>query len=113
MGEYADYAIDRMIDRHLGIGEPRRRRRIGRQRTKAKPGSNLAKLRIKAHQALDVLWHFGPMTRNQAYAWLGRKMHLQPHNCHIGMFTESECEYVIKLANAFTEDDPVWLKIKG
>lgn len=67
------------------------------KRWRAEPGSRLSQLRIEAHRALDARWQFGTMTRKHAYAWLAKHMELPLDDCHIGMFSEKECERVIQI----------------
>ena len=67
------------------------------KRWRAPRGSSLAKLRAEAHNALDVRWQLGTMTRKQAYAWLALKMNCKPEDCHIGMFGERECQQVLDI----------------
>lgn len=68
-------------------------------RTIAPAGSNLARARINAHMALDVIWKFGAMKRSQAYAWLAKEMKLPIERCHIGMFDETQCARVIEICD--------------
>lgn len=72
----------------------------GALRWKAEPGSVLSQLRAEAHRALDVYWHFGVVSRNQAYAWLADRLGMAPEMCHIGMFGEKDCKRVIELCRA-------------
>ncbi len=97
MGEYADEAIERLIWRS---GTPHRDPR----RTTAEKGSELAKLRILAHQALDYHWKFkGTLSRSGAYARLARDMSMQQSACHIGMFNEEQCRQVVEVCSKWAD----------
>lgn len=98
MGDMADEAVDRIV----WWGDYRVGRR--NRRTVAPRGSDLAKARIAAHQALDSIWKFDFMTRSEAYAWLARQMDVAPANCHIGMFNEEQCRRAISLCDAYRPD---------
>ena len=67
------------------------------KRWAAEPGSDLAKLRMEAHRVFDARWVFEPATRSKAYLWLARQMGLRPDDCHIGMFDEDQCRWVIEI----------------
>lgn len=57
----------------------------------------LRRARMAAHAAFDSWWQAGSMTRNQAYAWLARRLRLSPRRCHIACFDEGQCEAVMAL----------------
>lgn len=56
--------------------------------------------RSRAHQAFDLLWTRSHMSREEAYAWLGRALALSEEEAHIGLFDASTCEHVVALATA-------------
>jgi|TARA_R110000737_G_scaffold265049_1_gene272816 hypothetical protein len=58
---------------------------------------DLSRARIDAHNAFDIFWQFGDMTRSQAYGWLASKMSLAKVDCHIGEFDKRECAWVIEI----------------
>lgn len=57
--------------------------------------ATLRKAKKMAHEVFDKLWRNGGMTRDQAYAWLAKKMELSPDDCHIGKFDEWQCAEAI------------------
>jgi hypothetical protein len=74
---------------------------------RALPGSPLAKARMKAHNAFDRFWLSGKMSRKQAYKWLARAMGIPRERCHMVMFSEGDCEEVVRLCSlkAFQEEE--------
>ena len=50
-----------------------------------------------AHEAFDPLWESGLMSRSQAYRWLGLKMRLPRHECHMRFFGVEECRRVVAI----------------
>lgn len=60
--------------------------------------------RRDAHQAFDLLWNGGPMSRKNAYAWLAKSLDIRTEDCHIGHFNESRCARVVELVNEYFED---------
>jgi hypothetical protein len=65
------------------------------------PGTPLARARHAAHQAFDRIWKLRIMSRTQAYQWLAGQMNLPAQNCHMGMFTQSQCEQVVTICDDF------------
>lgn len=62
-------------------------------------GKDTKKWRVNAHKAFDKLWD-GPaatMTRDEAYAWMRSRMHLNAETGHIGRFDVSQCRRLIAL----------------
>ena len=57
--------------------------RFNRQRWTADPGSELAHLRVQAHNNIDVRWKYGSMSRSGVYKWLAKGMNL-PLECTHG-----------------------------
>lgn len=59
----------------------------------------LRRWRNRAHAAFDPLWQKGPYRRrrNDAYAWLARKMGLTKEETHIAMFDVEQCKQVIQI----------------
>ncbi len=66
-------------------------------RRKAEPGSSLAKARIAAHSAFDVLWQNEYMTRSEAYEWLADQLGIPKQDCHMLYFDEETCIGVAQL----------------
>jgi hypothetical protein len=60
-------------------------------RWQAAPGSELAGLRVQAHNAFDCFWQIGNIGRSSAYRWLAAEMGMPDHECHIGMFNREQC----------------------
>ena len=52
--------------------------------------------RIRAHAAFDRLWKETRMTRSDAYGWMRGEMGLSRDDAHIGRFTISQCEDLIR-----------------
>lgn len=46
--------------------------------------------RQKAKAVFNQLWR-DYMSRNQAYAWLAEAMHVDPKDCHFGLFDSEQC----------------------
>jgi len=46
----------------------------------------LRRMRRECHEAFDVLWTTGRMSRNEAYAWLARTLRIEPKHCHFAHF---------------------------
>jgi hypothetical protein len=61
-------------------------------------GPETRKARMAAHDAFDHLWRGGPMSRGDAYAWLGEVMRLPPEECHIGMMSEAQAREAARLS---------------
>lgn len=78
---------------HPGTKKP-----LGRLATAA-----LRKAKQNAHAAFDPIWKAPKsngkrkQARNEAYAWLAKKLGVHPDKCHIGMFDESMCARTIAI----------------
>lgn len=48
--------------------------------------------RQSLHKLFDPIWESGLMTREEAYAWLAKKLGLSGNACHIGLFCEDQIE---------------------
>lgn len=46
--------------------------------------------RQDAHNAFDPLWHFGRMTRGEAYRLLAVEMEMKPRDCHISRMSKAQ-----------------------
>jgi hypothetical protein len=57
----------------------------------------------KAHADFDPLWKSGPMSRQQAYAWLASKMGMTARECHIGEFDVNQCGRVVQIMEKHRE----------
>lgn len=68
--------------------------------TSSPADSRTRSARNDAHTAFDPLWegHGAPMTRDQAYDWLRRRMGMTRAECHIGLMDYDQCQRVIALA---------------
>ncbi len=75
---------------------------IGTHKNSGKPlgipaNAKLRKLRTKTHTLFDPLWKQNHMTRNEVYSKLALRMRLAKNKCHIGQFTEAQCNQAIRL----------------
>lgn len=78
--------------------------RAARERT-AKRDVKLA--RIRAHDAFDVLWRDGYMSRSDAYDWLASEF--DEDEVHMAQMTIEECERVVVLVRGLLDslhDEP-------
>jgi len=55
--------------------------------------AELRRQRLYTHSAFDPLWRGknAIMERGEAYAWLADTLHIDPLECHIGLFDEQTC----------------------
>ena len=64
----------------------------------------LGQARVLAHKAFDPLWTSGKAQRfkkrEQAYAWLARKLKIPEAQCHFGEFDMETCQKAIKVCYA-------------
>lgn len=74
---------------------------VGFYRKQAEPGSDLARARIEAHGAFDVLWQSGHMTRSEAYQWLADQLGVSKSDCHMVNFDEATCDRVRRLCDQY------------
>lgn len=66
----------------------------------------LRKLKIKTHKIFDSIWREEKiLTRDQAYAWLSKRLSLSPEYTHIGMFKYTTCLRVIKECELFLKSN--------
>jgi hypothetical protein len=49
------------------------------------------------HPAFDDAAKYPAARRRLLYGWLAKQMKLPPHECHIGMFTEAQCDQVVSV----------------
>ncbi len=58
----------------------------------------LRKARMRAHATFDPLWkgRQGGGDRKTAYQWLAMTLGIKRDKCHIGQFTEQQCEETVK-----------------
>lgn len=54
------------------------------------------KARLRLHREFDYLWQSGIMSRKEAYKLLMSITGLKQEDCHIGKFTENQCDVTIK-----------------
>ena len=52
-------------------------------------------LRIKTHAVLDPFWKEGHLSRCGVYNKLAKAMGIPFSKCHIGLFNEEQCQWVI------------------
>lgn len=57
-------------------------------------------LRHKTHDAFDRYWKLGQLTREQSYQLLMKAMRMDRDDCHIGKFTDGQCEYVLSMIDS-------------
>jgi len=55
----------------------------------------LRQMRSYCHRIFDPLWRNTDMSRADAYKSLAAGLCLERHKCHIGMFTEEQCDKMI------------------
>jgi len=66
------------------------------------PRRHVKLARIRAHDAFDVLWRRGYMSRPAAYAWLSREMGVD--EAHMKTMGCEECERVVELVEELLRD---------
>lgn len=86
-------------------------------RPKGIPGDRATKAaRIKAHRAFDRIWGQGRMTRDQAYAWMRRVLHVpvaKGEELHIGHLTVEQCEALIAAVNeTYPSTRTIWERLR-
>jgi len=110
MGEYADYAVDRIINEGYGFwgGGGRRKKKkrcatVYRKPVRVIPaGKKIRLLRQRAHLSFDRLWKNGFMHRSEAYCWLARRLKLSKYEAHMGRMTDSYMlERVIRICDEY------------
>lgn len=79
---------------------------VGVHKGTDKPKGSLANAELRnwrkaAHRAFDPLWKYGIFKhqRNNAYAWLSKKMGIPIEETHIAMFDIAKCRDAINLIN--------------
>jgi len=55
----------------------------------------LRERRVEAHNAFDILWKKGKLSRAAAYAFLASRLGISKEDCHIGLFDEKMCDKVL------------------
>ena len=82
---------------------------VGCHRKTMKPMGTLAKadlrgLRMAVHRCFDPLWKEWPFgNRDEAYAWLGKVLRLEPKDCHVALFDVATCKKALEAIDNFTE----------
>lgn len=70
-----------------------------------------AKLRakkVRAHDAFDPIWNeHRYFERSDAYTWLAQQMGMKKKDCHIGRFTEEQCDLVHDICARFIKSKEV------
>lgn len=61
------------------------------------------KARLRAHEAFDALWRRRPRSRPAAYRWLAAQLKIPPEECHIGQFSEAQCQRVLNVVAAASQ----------
>lgn len=65
---------------------------------KGSPANKQTRLaRIRAHAVFDLIWKNKVKKRHQAYGWMRKAMDLPHSGAHIALFSEEQCEKLIKL----------------
>lgn len=65
---------------------------------KGTPANKQTRLaRIRAHVVFDPIWKQGILKRHEAYSWMRKAMALSRSQAHIAMFSEAQCEQLIRL----------------
>ena len=62
--------------------------------------------RIAAHSAIDPLWRYGGMGRNEVYKWLAGAMGMSRADCHISMMTVEQCQRAVAAVEALAAERP-------
>ena len=75
---------------------------VGVHKGTDKPLGRLANAELRhwkklAHSEFDPLWQHGMFKRDEAYAWLSKRMHLPIEKTHIGMFDVEQCKQAIEI----------------
>ena len=70
-------------------------------------GRNLRELRKAAHHSFDSMWKSGDMNREDAYAWLSKRLGIPRFLTHVGMFDEAQCRRTIELCKAYAKDEGI------
>ncbi len=63
--------------------------------------ADVKKARIEAHDAFDLIWQGGYLTRKATYIWLRKTLGMSSEDCHIGRFDKAECARVIEEAEKY------------
>lgn len=63
--------------------------------------------RINAHNAFDVIWKSGLMTRSEAYAWLAEKLGVEEDYAHMSGMTQERAERVQQICYEYLASAPV------
>lgn len=53
--------------------------------------------RRQVHDLLDPLWRGGGMSRQDAYAWLAKRLGMNVRRCHVGYFRDVQCMAAIAI----------------
>lgn len=83
--------------------------RVGCHKGTTKPLGKVANevLRLKrteTHKVFDAYWKAHHMTRTNAYRWLSQQLRLPVKEAHIAGFEMDQCQRVIELCGAESED---------
>ena len=70
-------------------------------------GRNLRELRKAAHHSFDSMWKSGDMNREDAYAWLSKRLGIPRFLTHVGMFDEAQCRRTIELCKAYAKEEGI------
>lgn len=71
------------------------------------PGDAATKAaRCRAHDAFDLIWKTGMMSRKGAYAWMRWRLGLADEEGHIGRFDVATCERLLTVLATLRLDDP-------
>jgi hypothetical protein len=76
---------------HFGTNIP-----LGKMATK-----EIRILRKQAHEAFDVFWNTGLMSRSEAYLWLADKLEIEISECHISWLSKDRLIEAIFIASTY------------
>lgn len=84
--------------------------RVGCHKGTTRPLGNVANealrlKRIETHHIFDAYWKSQKMTRTGAYRWLSQRMRIPAKQTHIGGFEMDQCQEVISLCGAETDQE--------
>ena len=70
-------------------------------------GTDFGLLYRSAHRLFDDMWKSGDMNREDAYAWLSKRLGIPRFLTHVGMFDEAQCRRTIELCKAYAKEEGI------
>ncbi len=61
------------------------------------PDFKLIRMRREGHKIFDKLWKSGLTSRQEAYKWLSKSLHISLEDCHFGDFDRGTCARAIDI----------------